>query len=259
MNYDTLCIRDGIRIEPKILFRLSKRYNCDFNLCDIGILYLFNRHQTVIEDSIKTIDNITYYWVTIKEIVDWFSQYSFYVESDIRKSLFQLTHCRAVITPEEYPFCLSDSGIWIFETDEMWQLLDPCGYAESRSFDLAYDLLLEKEFSTEKRVRSVGTKGWVYCFYNATTGLSKIGITKDLDQRQCSLECSTGVPLEFIVAMKCTDYAKCEHKLHTQFKDARQSGEWFLLDKPTTSSMKVCFEKTAADNGYVISEWKESI
>lgn len=251
-------IREGIRIEPDMLFRLSKYYEYDFSLCDLGILYILNRYTDDKDDNILHQNGVTYYWVSILSMVEWFEQHSCYKEADIRNSILRLIQRGLIVTPSNFSFSLTDSGVWVFETDEMFKLLDPLGYASAKSYDLYYELYCKDAIPFKKSIQR-GPEGWVYCFYNDVTGLSKIGITSNLTERTYSLECSSGIPLHFILAVKCSDYRKCERKLHAKFADFRQSGEWFLLDEPTRSNMKQCFEEIIVQNDYVVSEWKESV
>ena len=191
-------------------------------------------------------------------MVEWFEQHSCYKEVDVRNSILKLVQRGIIVTPSNFSFSLTDSGVWVFETDELFKLLDPLGYASAKSYDLYYELYCKDAIPFKKSIQH-GSEGWVYCFYNDVTGLSKIGITKKLDQRKYSLECSSGVPLDFLVAMKCSDYGQCEHKLHVLFSENRKTGEWFSLDKPIRDNMRYYFERTANENNYIISEWKESI
>ena len=53
-------IREGIRIEPDMLFRLSKYYMYDFNLCDLGILYILNGYTDDKDDNTLHHNGVTY-------------------------------------------------------------------------------------------------------------------------------------------------------------------------------------------------------
>lgn len=260
MESDSLSIRWNIQITPDALFCLYKQYKCNFDLCDIGILYVLDGYYPTNDSCIMTKEGVEYYKISIISIIDWFQQLEAFTDKAVRKSIVKLVRCGAIIMPRGTKYHIEDDFLWFFETDELWQLLDPIGYTNAKSYSAWLDSYNSNNIHTNVKKEHVpGPEGWVYCFYNSLTGYSKIGMTKKLDQRKYSLECSSGVPLDFLAAMKCSDYGQCEHKLHVLFSENRMTGEWFSLDKPIRDNMRYYFEHTANENGYIISEWKESV
>lgn len=258
MEQEPLCIKDSIQLYPDTLFSLGTKYKHNFNLCELGILYLLDRYSPTDEKLKMSQAGIEYYLMPVSSLIAWFQYWKIYTEKSIRSAISKLVRCGAILMPRGYTFHTSDDAFWFFETDEMWEQLDPVGYMHSKAYSSWCDTYSHAVTHTKKE-RLPGPEGWVYCFYNSITEYCKIGITKKLDQRKYSLECSSGVPLDFLIAMKCSDYGQCEHKLHVLFSENRKTGEWFSLDKPIRDNMHYYFERTANENNFIISEWKESI
>lgn len=258
MEQKPLSIKDTIQISPETLFSLGTKYNRNFNLCELGILYLLNRYFPDEIELKMSQDGIQYFLISVNSIIEWFNYWEIYSEKTIRSSISKLVHCGAITMPRGYKFNISDNAFWFFETEDMYSRLDPYGYMNSKSFTAYFDIY-SSGHSSKATEHIPGPSGWVYCFYNSATGYSKIGITQKIPQRKYSLECSNGIPLELIVAMRCSDYRQCERKLHTHFSEYRKTGEWFSLDENTRVNIKKYFEDIASSNGYVISEWKEAV
>ena len=75
---------------------------------------------------------------------------------------------------------------------------------------------------------------WLYVISSEFTGLTKIGITKDLDNRMSQLECQSGLILQLDAAVLleagvCEQAQDAERAIHSYYKDKRGRGEWFSL------------------------------
>ena len=64
----------------------------------------------------------------------------------------------------------------------------------------------------------------------AENGHVKIGCTGNLGQRFRTIETSSPCKVNLIGFYRCKDFHKEESKLHKQFADKRERGEWFRLD-----------------------------
>ncbi|WP_339148362.1 GIY-YIG nuclease family protein [Sutcliffiella sp. BMC8] len=91
---------------------------------------------------------------------------------------------------------------------------------------------LSKEQLLEQRNSLKCTKGLqrIYVIQNLL-GKVKIGISKDVHGRICSLASSSGVEINRICVSKaCSNAKEVERELHTLFKNEREIGEWFSVD-----------------------------
>jgi hypothetical protein len=72
---------------------------------------------------------------------------------------------------------------------------------------------------------------WMYLIHNEVTGLYKIGISYDVDQRRRELECAGGVPLRALLTFPGSRGAVtfAEETAHRRFRRVRRLGEWFAL------------------------------
>lgn len=82
--------------------------------------------------------------------------------------------------------------------------------------------------------RSPGT--WLYLFRNPQNGSTKIGISKDYENRRQGLSSSGGVKLRTVFAIfmacECDESAEIVEKfLHRRYKPKRIHGEWFNLNR----------------------------
>ena len=71
----------------------------------------------------------------------------------------------------------------------------------------------------------------VYVIYHPYTALSKIGRTKNINERLNALQNSNGVRLKLVLLHNTPEYELEEVALHAVFKAKRRLGEWFDLTK----------------------------
>lgn len=74
------------------------------------------------------------------------------------------------------------------------------------------------------------TSGYVYFIKSETTGYTKIGISKNINNRLNAIRQTNG---ELFVwgFLYTDDYINIEKGLHVKFKEKRKFGEWFLLER----------------------------
>ena len=123
-------------------------------------------------------------------------------------------------------------------------------------FCLDDEILEAADFYEYRRYTTFNNEGWVYCFYNERTGLTKIGQSYDIDKRKRSLQNSSGLSLIVLGAIKCTQYTIVEKCLHKHFSEFREKGEWFLLDEPVRKDIVNIFATVAHTNGSFIRSWR---
>ena len=68
---------------------------------------------------------------------------------------------------------------------------------------------------------------YIYVLFNKLTGLTKIGITDDIDRRVKQLENQTGCELNIIAWAILFCAPELEKLLHSMFRNKRAQGEWF--------------------------------
>ena len=73
--------------------------------------------------------------------------------------------------------------------------------------------------------------GYVYLVKNEHTGLHKIGVSKNVDERVNSLQMTNGVFLEIIDTVFLRRPYTMESFLHLVFIKKRKLGEWFDLSE----------------------------
>lgn len=82
-------------------------------------------------------------------------------------------------------------------------------------------------------LRGGGRRRYLYVMHNPRTGLTKIGIAFDVDERRRSLEYASGCPITVLAAHEGTAarVSIAEMELHERYAAHRAIGEWF--DLPT--------------------------
>lgn len=95
----------------------------------------------------------------------------------------------------------------------------------------------------------------LYFIRNKYTGLIKIGVTGDINQRLHTLECSNGVPLDVIRFVEGA--GRYEEELHKCFADVRTIGEWFFPcdDLEAVAAGLVSIDDMIAQRASVIEAW----
>lgn len=106
------------------------------------------------------------------------------------------------------------------------------------------------------RYYSNNNVGWVYCFYNERTGLTKIGRSEDFIKRKKSVENSTGMKLHLVCAIRCNNYYNCEKMLHKHFATCREKGEWFQIDNDVRKDIINTFVTVAHNSGSYTHDWR---
>lgn len=91
-----------------------------------------------------------------------------------------------------------------------------------------------------------GESSSVYVVFNNVTNLTKIGITKNIKNRIRSLETSSGVNLDLLLAIDLQeDYDEkaglIELMLHDFYKNKRGVGEWFNLNVKDVIQIRTLF------------------
>ena len=88
-----------------------------------------------------------------------------------------------------------------------------------------------KVFLTQQMIHTNPNRQQVYVLKNLTTGLVKMGITKDIKQRVNQLQNASGCEIEVVfLAPKADNARDVEQDLHKEFKDVRGIGEWFSVN-----------------------------
>jgi hypothetical protein len=87
--------------------------------------------------------------------------------------------------------------------------------------------------------------GYVYFIKNKTSGLIKIGRTRDIERRVTIFTRLFSFPIELIQHFKTLNYEKIEKSFHTFYKSKRKYGEWFKLDE---QDLKQILEKAFPDH-----------
>lgn len=98
---------------------------------------------------------------------------------------------------------------------------------------------------------------WVYCFYNPDSGLTKIGVSNNINRRKKDLEYSSGSDLILLYSVKCYEHLFLEKLLHSYFSDYRRNGEWFRLSTHDNNCIKDIFATIIKENGLFIVENEE--
>lgn len=78
--------------------------------------------------------------------------------------------------------------------------------------------------------RTPGRNPGVYFLYSKSTGLTKIGQSRNVDSRIYDLAQMNPRDLELIAVVSTTAPSPMESRIHSELKDARQHGEWFQLN-----------------------------
>jgi hypothetical protein len=73
--------------------------------------------------------------------------------------------------------------------------------------------------------------GYVYFIQNKTSGLIKIGRTRDIERRVAIFTRLFSFPIDLIQHFKTLNYEMIEKSFHTFYKSKRKYGEWFKLDE----------------------------
>ena len=101
------------------------------------------------------------------------------------------------------------------------------------------------------------TYQWVYSFYNPDSGLTKIGVSSDIDKRKRSLEYSSGSDLTLLYAVRCHEYLFLERLLHSYYSEYRKNGEWFRLPTQDSAHIEDIFTFIIVQNELFVEEIKE--
>lgn len=101
-------------------------------------------------------------------------------------------------------------------------------------------------------------KQFLYVIKNDITGIYKIGITNNYEQRMIEIRNATGSPISLIILVIYDSPIDAgsiwvEHFLHNYFREKRTFGEWFKLSIKDIASIRSFFNYEL-DIGEVIFE-----
>lgn len=153
--------------------------------------------------------------------------------------------CRSDLSKKGYP--IKTQRLWSGAAgarptpDEMQHLRIECHRLQGEMKEWGRNPELRKS----KRWRHLGAIYFVRCGNRV-----KIGFASHIHRRICQLRVASAEPLDLIGTIPGNRYI--EEFLHWQFRDARESGEWFRLDDPSLADFiaknvkRTTFERDAA-------------
>lgn len=98
-------------------------------------------------------------------------------------------------------------------------------------------------------------EGYVYLLQDISTGLCKIGRTKNPNERISNIQVGNPTFYRLLNLIKCKNYFSGEKYLHLILKKYRKRGEWFLLPEEVQEWLKL-FDKDPKE--YITEELNES-
>jgi hypothetical protein len=109
-------------------------------------------------------------------------------------------------------------------------------YNTSHRFHNEYECLKCKGMLIDNTKNTIKSKDMVYFFRSTMTGLIKIGISGNVNNRKKALEKKQGCKLEILKIIN--GGSKKERELHEMFAEFRTIGEWFEPDKKILDYIK---------------------
>lgn len=233
-----------------LLAKLCKTYHYDFTLSSYLLLRYLNAYKrtSLYEfDSEFIYEGVTFRILSLKEHMPDMIRLTGCFESDIRHSLCSLFDKKVLPLPDDINWYYSDNLLYVHITDKC---LD-CLYSQAFAYCTKYDA---SNLPPDSKTRMDDSIGWVYCFYNPDTGLSKIGKSINVRRRKATIEREIGTNLVFTAAVQLSNYSSLESDMHRYFESSRKNGEWFDLDRIIAYDMLHHFNLVAISNGYEILE-----